>query len=60
MGLPATAQTAQASAFCFGALTTITGVAGFVFKVYSESSRDWTAQGNRTSSTVVATETVTK
>lgn len=60
MGLPIAAQTAQASAFCFGALTTVTGIAGFVFKVYSQSSRNWDTTPPGRVSTVVATETVSK
>lgn len=60
MGLPVASQTAQASAFCFGAMTIITGVAGFVFKVYSESSRNWAVENSNRTSTMVATETVSK
>ena len=58
MSLPPSAQTTQASSFCLGAITAITAIAGFVFKVYSENSRSWDVPSSR--QTVVATETVTK
>jgi hypothetical protein len=59
MSLPAAAQTAQASGFCFGAIAAVTTVGGYVFRIYSDSSRDWSKEGNRTS-TLVSTETVSK
>lgn len=57
MALPVAAQTTQASGFCLGAITAITAIAGFVFKVYSENSRNWDTQPSRVS-TMVSTETV--
>ncbi len=60
MGLPQPAQTGQASAFCFGAITAITGIAGYIFRIYSDSSRDWSKETSNRTSTVVATETVSK
>jgi hypothetical protein len=58
MGLPVAAQTAQASAFCFGAITSITGIAGYVFRIYSENGRNWEATSSVR--TTAVSETVTK
>lgn len=57
MGLPIAAQTAQASAFCGGSITALTGIGGYVFRIYSENSRNWAEQPSKTSTTVATLET---
>jgi hypothetical protein len=58
MDLPIIGQTAQASGFCFGAITAVTSIGGYVYRIYSNSGRDWsTAASIRTTA---ISETVTK
>lgn len=56
MALPIAAQTAQASAFCGGSITALTGIGGYVFRIYSENSRNW-ADTPTSKTTVVASTT---
>ena len=61
MGLPIAAQTAQASAFCGGSITALTGIGGYVYRIYSENGRDWSNMQPTKVSTVTASSTeVTK
>jgi hypothetical protein len=56
MALPSAAQTAQASGFCFGAITSITTIGGYVYRIYANTGRDWTP-ASRTSTIATTTET---
>jgi xanthine/uracil permease len=52
MTLPQAAQSVQASGFCLGAITAITTIAGWVYKIYANTGREWENQSSmRTSST---------
>lgn len=50
MSLPPAAQTAQASGFCFGAITSITTIGGYVYRIYASSGRSWDTPSSSTSS----------
>jgi hypothetical protein len=51
MALPTAAQTAQASGFCFGAITAVTTIGGYVYRIYANTGREWDNQSSlRTSS----------
>jgi hypothetical protein len=58
MRLPIAAQTVQASGFCFGAITSVTTVGGYVYRIYANTGRDW----DSTSSirTTAVSETIQK
>jgi len=61
MALPIEAQTAQASAFCGGSITALTGIGGYVYRIYSENGRDWSnMQPTKTTSVVASTTEVSK
>jgi hypothetical protein len=51
MALPAPSQSVQASGFCLGAIGAITTIAGWVYKIYANTGREWDNQASvRTSS----------
>jgi hypothetical protein len=54
--LAAPERTLEASGLAGGVITAVTGLSTWVFKIYSENGRDWSASAT-TSSTVVATST---
>jgi hypothetical protein len=60
MALPIAAQTGQASAFCGGSITALTGIGGYVYRIYSEGGRDWGTMQPSKTSTVVASTVETK
>lgn len=59
MSLPLAAQTAQASAFCGGSITALTGIGGYVYRIYSENGRDWSTP-TKVSTLTASTTEVTK
>ena len=53
--LPIAAQTTQASSFCFGCFTAMSGMGGYVFKTYAGGGRNWADQSSVTQTTTQTT-----
>jgi hypothetical protein len=57
--IPASERGLESAGLVGAIITAVTGMAVWVFKIYTSGGRDWDAQGT-SSSTVVASTTVTK
>lgn len=60
MKLPGPERTVEASGLVGVIITAVTGFGPWVYKIYSDSSTDWSANQTVQKSTVVSTETVSK
>lgn len=58
--IPASERGIESAGLVGAIITAVTGMAVWVFKIYTGGGRDWDAQGSVSSSTVVATSTVAK
>jgi hypothetical protein len=57
--LPSAERTLEASGLAGAIITAVTGLAVWVYKIYSDNSNDWSQMPSRTSTTIATTE-VTK
>jgi hypothetical protein len=55
-GLPSSERTLEASGLAGAIITAITGLAVYVYKIYSDSANDWNSRG----SSITSTQTVIK
>jgi hypothetical protein len=57
--LPAAERTLEASGLAGAIITAVTGLAVWVFRIYTDAATDWSQMSSRTSTTIATTE-VTK
>ncbi len=58
--IPAAERSTESAAFCGAVITAVTGLAVWVYKIYSENGRDWAASQptSQTETVVAQTKTV--